>query len=139
MMETKKQLESGFKVNNLLLIESHFKRISNVSFNNLDQNQNVDIDVEVKIENNLIFVTEHLTLKQFFDKVEEVSYSVKMVGVFEKFGESLLDKEKFGHINGAAIIFPYIREHITNLSAKAGLGLSFLPPINFTKYKYKKK
>ena len=57
-----------------------------------------------------------------------------MVGIFECIGESQLkDYEKFGKINGAAIIFPYIREHITNLSMKAGLGPIILPPVNFTK------
>lgn len=29
-------------------------------------------------------------------------------------------------------MFPYIREHITALSLKAGLGSIILPPINFT-------
>ena len=33
-MEQNNQLESGFRINNLLLLESNFKRISNVSFNN---------------------------------------------------------------------------------------------------------
>ena len=51
---------------------------------------------------------------------------------YEKYGESILDLESFGRVNGAAIIFPYIREHLTNLSAKAGVGLIMLPPFNFT-------
>ncbi len=55
-----------------------------------------------------------------------------MVGVFEKFGDSILDLENFGNVNGAAILFPYIREHLTNLTSKAGLGLIIIPPFNFT-------
>jgi len=132
-MEQNNQLESGFRINNLLLLESNFKRISNVTFNNLEKKQVINVDVEVNIKDNNIFVTEQVTLKDLLDEVEEVSYIVKMVGVFEKFGDSKLDMEEFGRINGAAIIFPYIREHITNLSAKAGLGLLILPPFNFTK------
>ena len=134
-MEQNNQLESGFRINNLLLLESTFKRISNVSFNNPDKKQVINVDVEVNIKDNNIFVTEQVTLKDFLADVEEVSYVIKMVGVFEKFGESKLDMEEFGRVNGAAIIFPFIREHITNLSAKAGLGLLFLPPMNFTKSK----
>lgn len=57
-----------------------------------------------------------------------------MVGIFECIGETLLkDYEEFGRINGAAIIFPYIREHITTLSLKAGIGVIIIPPINFVK------
>jgi preprotein translocase subunit SecB len=44
-----------------------------------------------------------------------------------------LNLDQFGHVNAAAIIYPYIREHLSNLSAKAGLGLIFLPPVNFAK------
>jgi preprotein translocase subunit SecB len=49
-------------------------------------------------------------------------------------GESILkDFDEFGKINGAAIIFPYIREHITNIFLEAGIGAIILPPVNFTK------
>lgn len=56
-----------------------------------------------------------------------------MVGIFECIGESPLksDYDAFGRVNGAAIIFPYVREHITNLSIKAGIGSILLPPVNF--------
>lgn len=134
-MENNNQLESGFRINNLLLLESNFNRISNVSFNNPDKEQIINVDVEVNIKDNNIYVTEQITLKHLLADIEEVSYIVKMVGVFEKIGDSKLDMEEFGRVNGAAIIFPYIREHITNLSAKAGLGLLILPPMNFTKGK----
>ena len=41
--------------------------------------------------------------------------------------------EEFGRINGASIIFPFLREHIANLAMKAGLGPIMLPPVNFQK------
>ena len=63
----------------------------------------------------------------------EVSARIGMVGIFEKIGDNPLNMEEFGRVNGAAIIFPYIREQLTNLSAKAGIGLIVLPPFNFTK------
>lgn len=57
-----------------------------------------------------------------------------MVGVFKRIGDSeLIDNEQFGRINGAAIIFPFVREHIANIALKAGLGSLILPPVNFTK------
>jgi len=39
------------------------------------------------------------------------------------------DWDKFSRANGAAIIFPYVREMVTNLTARIGAPL-FLPPIN---------
>lgn len=126
-------LESGFKINNLLLLESTFSRVVNVTFDDPEIIKNIDVDVNVSVNDNTVVVTEEIKYSQTFNQVQEVSAVIKMVGVFEKFGESILDLENFGNINGAAIIFPYIREHLTNLTSKAGLGLIIIPPFNFTK------
>ena len=131
-MENNNNLESGFKINNLLLLESTFTRIVNVTFDNPNVIQNVDVDVQVTVNENIVVVTEEIKYNQTFNEIEEVSAIIKMVGVFEKFGDSVLDLEYFGNVNGAAIIFPYIREHLTNLTSKAGLGLIIVPPFNFT-------
>ncbi|HNY44950.1 MAG: protein-export chaperone SecB [Bacteroidota bacterium] len=129
---TNNKMESGFRINNLILLESKFKRINNVQFE--DANLDLNIDTEVSVNNNIISVAETVSVKKTHNNTEQFSFLVKMVGIFECIGESQLkDYEKFGKINGAAIIFPYIREHITNLSMKAGLGPIILPPVNFTK------
>jgi preprotein translocase subunit SecB len=129
------KLESGFQIKNLILIESSFSRINNVAFGESVEN-NFNINIEVAVNGKLITVAEEATLVQKFQDVEQVKIKVKMVGVFECIGESLLkDFDEFGNINGAAIIFPYIREHITTLSLKAGIGAIILPPVNFTNNK----
>ncbi|TRX43048.1 protein-export chaperone SecB [Flavobacterium restrictum] len=133
MENNKNNLESGFKINNLLLLESTFSRVINVTFDNPEVVQNIDVDVNVSVNENTVVVTEEIKYNQTFNEIQEVSAIIKMVGVFEKFGDSELDLENFGNINGAAIIFPYIREHLTNLTSKAGLGLIIIPPFNFTK------
>ena len=132
-MENTNNLESGFRINNLLLLESSFTRVINVTFDNPDIKQNINVDVNVSVNGNVVVVTEEIKYNQIFNEVEEVSAKIKMVGVFEKFGNSDLDLENFGNINGAAIIFPYIREQLTNLTSKAGLGLIIIPPFNFTR------
>jgi preprotein translocase subunit SecB len=131
-MENNNNLQSGFKINNLLLLESNFSRVINVTFDNPNVIQSVDVDVQIEVNDNTVIVTEVVKYNQIFNDIEEVSAIIKMVGVFEKFGDSVLDLENFGNINGAAIIFPYIREHLTNLTSKAGLGLIIIPPFNFT-------
>ena len=132
-MEDKKELESGFRVLNILLLESSFNRIESVEFNNPDIKQEINVEVNVNVNGNTVAVTDQIVYKQIFNNIEQVSAVIKMIGVFEKVGVSPLDLEKFGQVNGAAIIFPYIREHLSSLSAKAGLGLIFLPPVNLTK------
>ena len=132
-MEQNTQPDSGFKIVNLLLLENNFKRESTVTFEQDKISSTVNVAVNVQVVNNKIFVTETLKYEQKSRDLIEVSAEIKMVGVFEKIGEVGLDLERFGQINGAAIIFPYIREHLTNLSAKAGIGMIILPPFNFTK------
>lgn len=132
-MENNNNLQSGFKINNLLLLESNFSRIINVTFDNPKVIQNIDVDVQIEVNDNTVIVTETVKYNQIFNDIQEVSATIKMIGVFEKFGDSVLDLENFGNINGAAIIFPYIREHLTSLTSKAGLGLIIIPPFNFTK------
>lgn len=135
MGEEKKNIESGFRIHNILLIDSNFSRIETVEFNNPEIKQNVHIDgaVNVNPENNMISVKQTLHYSQEFNGVEQVTATISMIGVFEKYGDSPLNLEQFGHVNGPAIIYPYIREHLSSLSAKAGLGLIFLPPVNLTK------
>jgi len=48
--------------------------------------------------------------------------------------------DKIGAINCAGIIFPYVREHLADLTRRAGLPPFHLPPVNFVKeYKAKRK
>ncbi len=129
------ELSSAFQINNILLIESRFKRIPNVTFNNPEIKREITIDIEVNVIENKVSVFESLSFKQTFKDEEEVSAFIKMFGDFEKKDDSPLDTEEFGKINGSAIIYPYIREHFSQLVAKAGLGLIFLPPVNFVKMK----
>ncbi|MDR0692253.1 MAG: protein-export chaperone SecB [Prevotellaceae bacterium] len=132
-MENTNKLESGFQIKNLILLESSFSRINNVAFGEGVDN-NLDINTDVAVNEKVITVAEEVTIVQKFQDIEQVKIKVKMIGIFECIGESpLANLEEFGKINGAAIIFPYIREHITNISLKAGIGAIILPPVNFTK------
>ena len=126
-------MESGYRIKNLLLLESNFKRINNVNFDDALPGLKMDMNIntEVGVQGNVISVAETVTVVQNYNDAEQFSFLVKMVGVFECVGESeLKDYDLFGRVNGAAIIFPYIREHISGLSLKAGLGPIILPPVN---------
>lgn len=129
-----KKPEGGYKITKLVLIESNFKRAKSVSLDpSLPKNQAVNIDVDCQLDENKVFVTETLTYKQQGAKGVEIAASIKMLGVFEVYGTIPVPLEEFGRVNGAAIIFPYIRETLTSLCAKASVGLVILPPFNFVK------
>lgn len=119
----------NIRIKNLLLLESDFKRISNVVFSD-DVISEVTIETEISNpENNVVNVIETVTLIQKYQEREQVTIKVKMVGVFVC--DDVENYEEFGRVNGAAIIYPYIREHITSLSTKAGIGTIVMPPVNF--------
>lgn len=132
-MKNENNSETGFKVNRILLLESNFNRIPNVSFNDPVIKSNIDISVNSQTKENKVFVTVTLKFEQLKEQLAEVSCIITMLGEFEQVGEIDLDLESFGKVNGAAIIYPYIREQLSNLSLKAGLGNIILPPANFVK------
>jgi preprotein translocase subunit SecB len=132
-MTNKKDIDSGFRVNRILLLESNFSRIANVTFNDPLVTSDVNIDVASEVHGDKIFVTLSLNYNQSKSQIQEVSCVIKMLGEFEKIGDNILNLDKFGQVNGAAILYPYIREQLSNLSLKAGLGNIILPPANFVK------
>jgi preprotein translocase subunit SecB len=132
-----KLLEAGFQIKEILLMESSFSRIDNPYFEeNYEENPvgNVHLDVDVKLKEIVVSVRETVTFTQHYKNVEQVKLKVEMVGNFVCFEKAILENyEEFGKTEGAAIIYPYIREHITNITSKSYEHAITLPPIVFTK------
>ena len=123
---------SGFQLKSIILVDSHMSRKPNVNFKELKLD--VEIGTGVGVKDNVVNVKLSVNVKQMENGIAQSEMSATMVGTFEKTGESPLnDMEEFGRINGASIIFPFLREHIANLAMKAGLGPVMLPPVNFQK------
>lgn len=127
------ELESGFFIRNIILMKSSFERVPNVNFSNEESNQSIQIEVDVNVKNDFIYVNETLKFAQTHNSEKEIECEILMTGIFERRGDSSIDLKTFGEINGAAIIFPYIRQHLSALAMNAGIGIIMLPPINFTK------
>lgn len=123
---------SGFQLKSIILVDSHLTRKANVNFKELQLD--VEIGTGVGVKDNVVNVKLSVNVKQMENGTAQSEMSATMVGTFEKTGDSPLnDMEEFGRINGASIIFPFLREHIANLAMKAGLGPIMLPPVNFQK------
>ena len=140
-METKVKIDnngSGYQVKSIILVESNLSREPNFNFDNLKLD--VAIGTGVGVKDNIVSVELRVNVKQMQNDTPLSELSATMVGTFEKKGDSPIDNmEDFGRINGASIIYPFIREHIANLAMKAGLGPIMLPPVNFHKLNKKKQ
>lgn len=131
-MENIKDKKSGFIVESIILTESSFNRKGRIVFK--DSEQEVSFETGVGSKDNIVNVKLTTTVINKYQNEEQYIIKVTMVGVFKRNGNSeIKDNEQFGKINGAAIIFPFVREHIANIAMKAGLGSIILPPVNFTK------
>ena len=67
-------------------------------------------------------------------------FNAKMRGVFkfeEGFDEDML--EKYQNINCPAIIFPYLRETVSDIVRRGGLQPLYLPVVNFVEFCKKSK
>lgn len=132
-------MEAGYKIDNLLLMECNFSRVANVTFDNTDAEHIINVEVNCTVQENKVFVQETLKFERKNKEVIEVSATITMLGAFEKVGEVPFTPEEFGRVNGAAILFPYIREQLSNIALKAGLGHIILPLTNFITKNEEKK
>lgn len=131
-MDNIKDKQSGFNVESILLTESSFTRKGKINFS--ESEQEVSFETGVGSRDNTVNVKLTITVTNKLKDEEQYKIVVSFVGVFKRTGNSQIsDNEQFGRINGAAIIFPFVREHIANIALKAGLGSVILPPVSFTK------
>ncbi|MDY0281713.1 MAG: protein-export chaperone SecB [Salinivirgaceae bacterium] len=132
--------KDAFKLLNILLIESSFKREPQIDFDNQDLHNNINIDVQNSTESsNILYVTVIMNFDTSIKNKKFISSKIVMLGVFEYGEELTLSLDSFANINAPAIIFPFIREHLSNVSMKAGIQPILLPPINFVELAKEKK
>lgn len=97
-------------------LDVEIKQTPDSSLVNIGENKfSYTLEVDIKDENNVLAI------------------NVIIVGFFEF--DSQIDntiKENFFNINAPAILFPYIRAHITTLTSLSGIKPVILPTINLS-------
>ncbi len=63
-------------------------------------------------------------------KNPEVTFYCKIVGFFIAENDSNMTLEDFAKLNAPALLYPYIRELLYNLTIRSGINPIILPPIN---------
>ena len=130
--------KSGYTIQGIHLIKSQFERYKYIPRDKLRNSFDLKISSELKGENIICDLT---ALLQIIDENDSpaVRFEVTYRGIFEKIGSTSLNSKAFANVNAPAIMFPYIREHITNISLKCGYNAVILPPFNFQAFYDEKK
>lgn len=116
--------KSFFSLNEEILTEDKeftIKRELNIGLARNDEDKNL-IKVTVQVKNE--------------EKESPFNFDLIYEGFFKfDLKEKISDEQikKVGIVNCAAIIFPYLREHLADLTRRSGLPPFHLPPINFVK------
>ncbi|HHU47563.1 MAG TPA: protein-export chaperone SecB [Bacteroidales bacterium] len=113
-----------FKSYKVILSHLEIKEFSN----KIGQDINIEMGVSHKKDNKNIFITLETTIK---DNVENLFINVKLVGLFNCENCDEIEENNFININGPAILFPYMRAHISSLTSMANIPTLVLPTINF--------
>ena len=133
-----KLMELKFSLDDLRLLESHFKL--NTDFEP-KKNEPIEIpcDIGISHEKNNKAVNVIVSANSHGEKQPFV-FNVKIAGTF--IFSKIPNKEQLGrvvHINCAAIIFPYVRETIADLTRRASLPPFHIGPINFVALYHKNR
>ena len=123
-----KSKQPGIEFKNIILIEDNFKRDPDVPNKS---KINVDFETTSNIGEEFANVEITTQLRLLHEDKEVLKHNCKFVGIFlVKKEDENMNIEDFVRNNAPALMLPYIREHITSISSKAGIKPIILPPIN---------
>lgn len=119
-----------FNIIDIRVVESHFLLNPNLSFpKGKPISINSSFDTQYESNNDIA----NVVLRVFSnDNTQPFTYNVSLLGRFQF--KEMPDKDmldKIVHINCAAILFPYVRECVADLTRRAGIPPFHLAPVNF--------
>lgn len=127
----------NYQIKSIVLSESQFSREALIDFNFEGYNHDVQVNLDSKFNVKTNELQIGLTLK--YELGNEVKKDVKAVisfiGIFHCPSEPSVPIDTFEKLNGPAIIFPFVREHLAGLTMKAMLPPILLPSFNFSTMK----
>jgi preprotein translocase subunit SecB len=123
-----KDKQPGIKFENVVLIEEKFWR-------DYDVKSTCETDISFELSKNTQNNKHFTKIKTEFvcidNEKEVLNLSCVFVGIFsEEEGNENLNIEEYINEFSAALMFPYIREHLYTVTSKAGIKPLRLPPMN---------
>ncbi|MCB9253010.1 MAG: protein-export chaperone SecB [Flavobacteriales bacterium] len=131
---------SQYHLKRIALVKSVFDRAQNF----YEPQKELSLKVNIKHEEgeNAVTVFVNVTVLEDQGKLNNLTLDVTMAGEFEyksNGGDELdLNFKEFVKVNAPAIIYPYVRQHIRNLTLDAGFKQPIILPIlNFVRLQEK--
>ncbi len=123
-----KAKQPGIYFNGIILVGEEFWR-------NYEVPDDSSVEFVVKLGNESSgtnhSVELHSNLKLVKDGKETLRLTSKFIGFFSIIkGEENMDIKEYVRCNAPALMFPYVREHISSITGKSGINPVYLPPLN---------
>lgn len=126
---------TGFEIVSIIIHDSSFVRNLEYDFDKEEDGKNPEVqfeyDVVPTITDNILQIDLMVNVASSLDGMNKYVFKSHTLGIFKYEDVTSVDVDYFSQINGPAIIFPYVREHLSSLSVKSGIFPVRLPPINF--------
>ena len=126
----KKNEQPGINFDNVFLKDLKFHLDPNCPMHpKINVNFSTCFDVHEK--NDILAVELALDIVEREEKTPRITLSCSFVGFFSsQNAEHAVDLKKFAQFSAPPIMFPFIRETITSVTAKSAIAPIILPPIN---------
>jgi preprotein translocase subunit SecB len=124
--------KSGFSISHIILIRSNFTRTIDLSFDEALIDNQVQISSTPQYNDSNLILYSIMNFKQVVNGVPQLEAEIEFAGVFTRSEDATLSFDAFAATNAPAILFPYLREHLSGLCLKAGVAPVLVPPLNFT-------
>lgn len=124
-----KNKKPGIEFDSVILEKLNFNR--DVSTIHPKMNLKVEFNISSTVNSDKTKAT--ILLEVTIKDSEQSNFFIdcEMVGHFSVIqGDENLDLNQFLNINAPALIFPYVRETISNITMRAGIKPIILPPMN---------
>jgi len=124
-----KNKKPGIEFDSVILQKLNFNRDVSTVHPKMDLKVEFNISSTVNSDKTKATILLEVTIKD--SEQSNFFIDCKMVGNFSVIqGDENLDLNQFLNINAPALIFPYVRETISNITMRAGIKPIILPPIN---------
>jgi preprotein translocase subunit SecB len=127
MTELDDSKQPGIAFNYVILNRSEFTRNIKIEAKN---ELAISFECKNSLMNNDSLLQCELTA-EIIEKNGNFKLICSMIGVFSEIESSKnMELKGFAENNAPGLVFPYLREHITSITSKAGLQPIILPPVN---------
>lgn len=126
---TENRREFSLSLKNIRLYKSVFEANASFQFpesGGIPINPKINVQLAPENENMIVRLSVHLAGNNL-----PFNFEVSYIGLFGLKGKDDLESNRVGFLNCAPILFPYLREHVADLTMRAGYPPYHMQPVNF--------